>query len=84
VIATGNGQPGLAGAGAGGPNGAAPGLTAVLDAVAGRALGRRGDLPGTGRAPYHTVNMISCSQETCVALTDPGAHGAGAVAELTQ
>jgi gamma-glutamyltranspeptidase/glutathione hydrolase len=84
VIATSNGQPGLAGAGAGGPNGAAAALTAVLDAAAGRALGRRGDLRGTGRAPYDTVNMISCSEETCVALTDPGAHGAGAVAELTQ
>jgi len=84
VIATGNGQASLAGAGAGGPNGAAAALTAVLDAAAGRALGRRGDLRGTGRAPYDTVNMISCSQETCVALTDPGAHGAGAVAELTQ
>ena len=84
VIATGNGQTGLAGAGAGGPNGAAAALTAVLDAAAGRALGRRGDLRGTGRAPYDTVNMISCNEETCVALTDPGAHGAGAVAELTQ
>jgi len=84
VIATGNGQTGLAGAGAGGPNGAAAALTAVLDAAAGRALGRRGDLRGTGRAAYDTVNMISCNEETCVALTDPGAHGAGAVAELTQ
>jgi len=81
VIATGNGQTGLAGAGAGGPNGAAAALTAVLDAAAGRALGRRGDLRGTGRAPYDTVNMISCSEDSCVALTDPGAHGAGAVAE---
>jgi len=84
VIATDNGQPGLAGAGAGGPNGAAAALTAVLDAAAGRALGRRGDLRGTGRAPFDTVNMISCSEETCVALTDPGAHGAGAVADLSQ
>ena len=84
VIATGNGQLGLAGAGAGGPNGAAAALTAVLDAAAGRALGRRGDLRGTGRAPFDTVNMISCSEETCVALTDPGAHGAGAVADLSQ
>jgi hypothetical protein len=25
--------------------------------------------------------MISCGAQACVALTDPGAHGAGAVAE---
>jgi hypothetical protein len=44
-------------------------------------LGKRGDLQGTGAAPYDTVNMISCGEITCVALTDPGAHGAGAVAD---
>jgi gamma-glutamyltranspeptidase/glutathione hydrolase len=81
VIATSNGQASLAGAGAGGPDGAAAALYAVLEAAAGRPLGKRGDLRGTGRAPYDTVNMISCSEEACVALTDPGAHGAGAVAE---
>jgi gamma-glutamyltranspeptidase/glutathione hydrolase len=81
VIATSNGQASLAGAGAGGPDGAAAALYAVLEAAGGRPLGKRGDLRGTGRAPYDTVNMISCSEEACVALTDPGAHGAGAVAE---
>jgi gamma-glutamyltranspeptidase/glutathione hydrolase len=81
VIATSNGQPSLAGAGAGGPDGAAAAVYAVLEAASGRPLGKRGDLRGTGRAPYDTVNMISCSEEACVALTDPGAHGAGAVAE---
>ena len=82
VIATGRGQPVLAGVGAGGPNGGAAALTAVIAAADGRALGKPGDLRGTGRAPYDTVNMISCGEESCVALTDPGAHGAGAVAEL--
>jgi len=81
VIATSNGQAGLAGAGAGGPEGAAAAIYAVLEAAAGRPLGKRGDLRGTGRAPYDTVNMISCGEDACVALTDPGAHGAGAVAE---
>jgi len=82
VIATSNGQASLAGAGAGGPDGAAAAVYAVLEAASGRPLGKRGDLRGTGRAPYDTVNMISCSEEACVALTDPGAHGAGAVADV--
>jgi gamma-glutamyltranspeptidase/glutathione hydrolase len=81
VIATRSGSVGMAGTGAGGPNGAAAALYAVLEAAGGRQLGKRGDLRGTGRAPYDTVNMISCSEQACVALTDPGAHGAGAVAE---
>lgn len=83
VIATSNGQVALAGAGAGGPNGTAAALYAVLETVGGRELGKRGDLSGTGRAPYDTVNIISCSSEACVALTDPGAHGAGVTAEVT-
>lgn len=83
VIATSNGAVALAGAGAGGPDGSAAALYAVLEAAGGRELGRRGDLHGTGRAPYDTVNMISCSTDACVALTDPGAHGAGVTAEVT-
>jgi gamma-glutamyltranspeptidase/glutathione hydrolase len=83
VIATSNGAVALAGAGAGGPNGSAAAIGAVLEVVGGRELGKRGDLRGTGRAPYDTVNMISCSTESCVALTDPGAHGAGVTAEVT-
>jgi gamma-glutamyltranspeptidase / glutathione hydrolase len=54
----------------------------VLEAAGGRALGKRGDLRGTGNAPYDTVNMISCDPDACVALTDPGAHGAGIAAEV--
>ena len=83
VIATSNGQVALAGAGAGGPNGTAAAMYAVLEAAGGRPLGKRGDLRGTGRAPYDTVNMISCSSEACVALTDPGAYGSGVTAEMT-
>ena len=82
VIATNGGQVGLAGAGAGGPNGTAAARYAVLEAAGGRPLGKRGDLRGTGNAPYDTVNMISCDQDACVALTDPGAHGAGIAAEV--
>jgi gamma-glutamyltranspeptidase/glutathione hydrolase len=81
VIATGGSTIALAGTGAGGPDGTAAALYAVLEMAGGRPLGKRGDLRGTGRAPYDTVNMISCSEEACVALTDPGAHGAGAVAD---
>jgi hypothetical protein len=84
VIAIGNGQPALAGVGAGGPNGAAAALYAVVEAAAGRPLGKPGDMRGTGRAPYDTVNMISCGEDSCVGLTDPGAHGAGAVADLSR
>jgi gamma-glutamyltranspeptidase/glutathione hydrolase len=80
IVAGGNGLA-LAAAGAGGPKGAAAALNAVLDVAGGRPLGRRGDLRGTGNAPFDTVNVISCDGETCVALSDPGAHGAGAVAE---
>ncbi len=82
VIAIKDGQVGLAGTGAGGPGGTAAALYAVLDAASGRPLGKRGDLRGTAAAPYDTVNMISCDQDACVALTDPGAHGAGIAAEV--
>ena len=82
VIATSGGQVALAGAGAGGPNGTAAALYAVLEASGGRTMGKRGDLRGTGSAPYDTVNMVSCDDQACVALTDPGAHGAGVAAEV--
>jgi gamma-glutamyltranspeptidase/glutathione hydrolase len=80
MLATSGGAVKLAGTGAGGPKGAAAAIAAMLDVARGRPLGKRGDLRGTGSAPYDTVNMISCSEQTCVALTDPGGHGASAVA----
>jgi gamma-glutamyltranspeptidase/glutathione hydrolase len=85
VIATSGGTVALAGAGAGGPKGTAAALAAMVEVAGGRPLGKRGDLRGTGSAPYDTVNMISCSEQACVALADPGAHGTGAVAyDLSQ
>ena len=82
VIATSGGMVAMAGAGAGGPAGTAAAIGAVLSAAGGRPLRKRGDLNGTGSAPYDTVNMISCDDQSCVALSDPGAHGAGAAAEV--
>jgi gamma-glutamyltranspeptidase/glutathione hydrolase len=82
VIAQSGGTVAMAGAGAGGPSGTAAAIGAVLSAAGGRTLGKRGDLRGTGTAPYDTVNMISCDEASCVALSDPGAHGAGAAAEV--
>jgi gamma-glutamyltranspeptidase/glutathione hydrolase len=83
TIATSNGTVALAGAGAGGPSGTAAAIYAALEAAGGRMPAKRGDMRGTGRAPYDTVNMISCSPEACVAFTDPGAYGAGVTAEVT-
>jgi len=83
VLATAGGRIQLAGTGAGGPKGAAAAIAAVLDVTRGRTLGKRGDLRGTGSAPYDTVNMISCSEEACIALPDPGGNGASAVAYNT-
>jgi gamma-glutamyltranspeptidase/glutathione hydrolase len=83
MIATSNGAVALAGAGTGGPDGTAAAIYAALEAAGGRTLGKRGDMRGTGRAPYDTVNMISCNPDACVAFTDPGAYGAGVTAEVT-
>jgi len=83
LLATSGGAVSLAGTGAGGPKGAAAAIAAALDVTRGRVLGKRGDLRGTGAAPYDAVNMISCSEQACIALTDPGGHGASAVAYNT-
>lgn len=80
VLATSGGTVRLAGTGAGGPKGAAAAIAAMLDVTRGRPLGKRGDLRGTGSAPYDAVNMISCGEQACIALTDPGGNGASAVA----
>ena len=47
----------------------------VQQVAGGRSLGKRGDLRGTGAAPFETINMISCDSQSCTALADPGAHG---------
>ena len=82
LIATDGNGVAIAAAGAGGPNGTAAAVSAVLDTAGGRRLGRRGDLRGTGAAPFDTVNVIACDTTACVGLSDPGAHGAGASAEV--
>ncbi len=71
----------IAATGAGGPNGAAAAVNAVLQTAGGRTLGRRSDLRGSGSAPFDAVNVISCNDEACIALPDPGGHGVAAVAD---
>ena len=82
LIASG-GEGTVAVTGAGGPNGTAAAVYAVLQAASGRELGHRGDLRGTGAAPFDTVNRAACDADACVATSDPGAHGLGAVAEAS-
>ncbi|MEY4706836.1 MAG: hypothetical protein RJB58_559 [Pseudomonadota bacterium] len=81
LIATGSDNVILAATGAGGPNGTAAAVHALLEATRGRIPGKRGDLRSTGAAPFDTVNVISCNSEACVALSDPGAHGLGTAAD---
>jgi len=73
-----DGVPVLAGAGAGGPNGAAALAYALARIANGEEILSRKDLRSTGVAPYDTVNAIVCSGATCAALPDPAAHGLGA------
>lgn len=69
----------LAGAGAGGPNGAAAIAYALSRIANGDEILTRKDLRSTGVAPYDTVNAIVCSGSTCAALPDPAANGLGAL-----
>jgi len=78
LIATGGDQTLIAVAGAGGPNGTAAAVHALLEVTRGRPLGKRGDLRTTGAAPFDTVNAVSCNSDACVALSDPGGQGLGA------
>jgi len=72
----------LAGAGAGGPNGAAAIAYALSRIANGDEILTRKDLKSTGVAPYDTVNAIVCSGRGCVALPDPAANGLGALVPL--
>jgi gamma-glutamyltranspeptidase/glutathione hydrolase len=81
IIAVRDGNVAIVATGAGGPNGAAAAVNAVVQTANGRSLGKRGDLRGTGTAPVDAVNAISCNEEVCVALPDPGGHGVAAVAD---
>jgi gamma-glutamyltranspeptidase/glutathione hydrolase len=78
IAAANNGQVVLAGAGAGGPNGSAAIVYALLRLTAGQPLGRPSDMRSTGLAPAVTVNTIACQNGLCVALPDPGGSGLGA------
>jgi gamma-glutamyltranspeptidase/glutathione hydrolase len=68
----------LAGAGAGGPNGTAAIVYALLKLARGADVIAPGQLHSTGIEPYETVNVIACREDTCAAIPDPGAHGLGA------
>jgi len=68
----------LAGAGAGGPNGTAMIVRALLDVAKGTDLTRPGALGTTGLEPYETVNVIQCQSGVCAAVADPKAFGLGA------
>jgi gamma-glutamyltranspeptidase / glutathione hydrolase len=74
----------VTGAGAGGPYGSAAITDALLKVAAGRPVERPRDLgAAAGVASYDTVNAITC-QTVCVALPDPGGHGAGAASFAAQ
>lgn len=68
----------LVGAGAGGPNGTAALVYAILKVSLGVDITQPGQLHSTGIAPYDTVNTIACAQGICAAIPDPGASGLGA------
>jgi gamma-glutamyltranspeptidase / glutathione hydrolase len=72
----------LAGSGAGGPNGTAAIIYALLRVGEGQDILQPGHLHSTGLAPFDTVNVVACQEGTCAALPDPGAQGLGAAAAV--
>jgi gamma-glutamyltranspeptidase/glutathione hydrolase len=81
---TADGAPVLAGAGAGGPNGAAAIAYALARIANDEEIQSHNDLRSTGVAPYDTVNAIVCSSGKCVALPDPAANGLGVAVPMKQ
>lgn len=79
---TADGAPVLAGAGAGGPNGAAAIAYALARIANGDEILTHNDIRSTGVAPYDTVNAIVCTGGKCVALPDPAANGLGAAVPM--
>jgi gamma-glutamyltranspeptidase/glutathione hydrolase len=75
LIATVNGAVGLAGTAAGGSNGNASLVYALMRLSAQQDLiqSRR----STGAAPYDTINMIACQNGRCAAIADPQGAGLG-------
>jgi gamma-glutamyltranspeptidase/glutathione hydrolase len=68
----------LVGAGAGGPNGTAAIIYALLKSSRGIDVIQPGQLHSTGIEPYETINVIACPGDVCAAIPDPGASGLGA------
>jgi gamma-glutamyltranspeptidase/glutathione hydrolase len=66
------------GAGAGGPNGTAAIILALLKLSAGIDITVPGQLHATGIEPYETINVIACPDKICAAIPDPAASGLGA------
>jgi gamma-glutamyltranspeptidase/glutathione hydrolase len=81
AIATSSDSLALVGAGAGGPNGTAALVYALLRIALGQDVTQPGHLHSTGLAPFNTINVIACQGGTCAALPDPGGQGLGAAAQ---
>jgi gamma-glutamyltranspeptidase/glutathione hydrolase len=81
TIATSGSNLALVGAGAGGPNGTAAIVYALLRLATNEDITKPGDLHSTGLAPYDTVNVVACQNGGCAALPDPGAQGLGAASQ---
>lgn len=64
-----------AGAGAGGPNGAASMVYALLRSASG--AGPADAVRTTGVAPFDTINVILCRNGSCSTVADPAANGLG-------
>lgn len=78
LIDVSDGQISLAGAGAGGPDGSAAMLVALLQVANGESSIAPGFLQPTGREPQETVNVIGCRNGLCAAEADPRGFGLGA------
>jgi gamma-glutamyltranspeptidase/glutathione hydrolase len=81
VVATdSSGAIALAGAGAGGPNGTAATVYALVRLARGEDITKPSEIHSTGLAPYDTVNVIACEGDTCAVLPDSGGNGLGVAA----
>ncbi|MGB8602374.1 MAG: gamma-glutamyltransferase [Rhizomicrobium sp.] len=67
----------LAGAGAGGPNGAAVLADALLRLGRDEPPVKRSDLAVLQDSPYDAANLIVCNSDVCTAMPDPAGSGMG-------
>jgi gamma-glutamyltranspeptidase/glutathione hydrolase len=81
AIATSGDSISVVGAGAGGPNGTAALVYALLRVALGQDVTQPGHLHSTGLAPFNTINVIACQRGTSAALPDSGGQGLGAAAQ---